>query len=78
MAPAWTEAHQLGRVLVVDDEVELMSALCETLAGHGYDVVGRSSGREALEVLKEQDVDLLLSDLMMPGMDGVRLLPWRR
>lgn len=64
----------LGRVLVVDDEIELMSALCDMLEQRGYQPAGFSSGREVLEVLKEKDFDLLLTDLMMPEMDGITLL----
>jgi signal transduction histidine kinase/DNA-binding response OmpR family regulator len=63
-----------GRLLIVDDEVELKATLCETLAGAGYETVGFSSGDEALKALKEQDFDLILTDLMMPGMDGIELL----
>ena len=63
-----------GRLLIVDDEVELNSALCETLADEGYETVGASNGAEGLKALEKQDFDLLLSDLMMPGMDGIQLL----
>ena len=64
----------LGRLLIVDDEVELMNALCETLTEENYEVVGRTSGREGLGALEAQTFDMLLSDLMMPGMDGIQLL----
>lgn len=65
---------QLGRVLIVDDEVELMTVLCETLLDQGYDAVGQASAGEALKLLQKQDIDLLLCDLMMPEMDGITLL----
>jgi DNA-binding NtrC family response regulator len=58
----------------VDDEVELKNALCETLADEGYETVGAGSGPEGLHALARQEFDLLLSDLMMPGMDGLQLL----
>ncbi len=65
---------KLGRLLIVDDEVELMNALCETLADQNYETVGANTPREGLKLLAEQEFDLLLSDLMMPGMDGIQLL----
>ena len=63
-----------GRLLIVDDEVELKNALCETLADEGYETVGAINGAEGLKALEKQDFDLLLCDLMMPGMDGIQLL----
>ena len=66
--------HKVGRLIIVDDEAELMTALCEILTGHGYETAGYTSGAEALAKLKEQDFDLLLTDLMMPEMDGIELL----
>jgi DNA-binding NtrC family response regulator len=64
----------LGRLLVVDDEVELMNALRDGLNAQGYDTTGVTSGSEALQALAKQPYDLLLSDLMMPEMDGIQLL----
>jgi len=65
---------KLGRIMIVDDEAELMTALCEALAGQGYETTGFTTGADALKVLVEQDYDLLLTDLMMPEMDGIALL----
>jgi PAS domain S-box-containing protein len=67
-------ASSVGRVLIVDDEVELMTALCESLTALGYEALGRTSGHKALALLQEQDIDLLVCDLMMPDMDGMTLL----
>ena len=64
----------LGRLLVVDDETELMSALCDVLKEQGYEVEGYGSGQEALEALKDRTFDVLLTDLMMPEMGGIELL----
>ena len=66
--------HKVGRLVIVDDESELLTTLCEILTDHGYETVGYTSGAEALAKLKEQDFDLLLTDLMMPEMDGIELL----
>jgi signal transduction histidine kinase/DNA-binding response OmpR family regulator len=68
------ERSALGRLLIVDDEIFMMNALCDTLAGQGYEVAGYPAGKEALEALEAGEFDLLLTDLMMPGMDGITLL----
>jgi len=62
------------RVLIADDEVAQMQALCDTLAGEGFAPTGVTSGADALLALRDTDFELLLTDLMMPGMDGVELL----
>ena len=64
----------VGKILVVDDEPKLRSVLVESLQKHGYEVTGCGSGRNALAELRERDFDLLLTDLMMPEMDGIALL----
>jgi PAS domain S-box-containing protein len=64
----------LGKVLIVDDEVELKNVLVEALTAHGYEAVGFTSGEKALAVLREQPYDVLLTDLMMPGIDGITLV----
>src|SRR5688572_543160 len=63
-----------ARILIVDDEIAQMQALCTTLADHGYITVGCSSGAAALQALRETEFDLLLTDLTMPEMDGIALL----
>lgn len=64
----------LARLLVVDDEVAQMRALCETLQDLGYAAHGCVRAREALEALRRGEFDLLLTDLAMPEMDGIALL----
>lgn len=63
-----------ARLLVVDDETRLMIALCNTLRDEGYDVTGVTSGAEALKRIGGGQFDVLLTDLMMPEMDGIALL----
>jgi two-component system, sensor histidine kinase and response regulator len=62
------------RLLIVDDEAAQMTALCNTLEDQGYVTTGFTSANEALAVLRGQEFDLLLTDLMMPEMDGIALL----
>jgi signal transduction histidine kinase len=63
-----------GRLLIVDDEPAQMRALSTTLENEGYFVAGFTSGKQALEQLRQQSFDLLLTDLTMPEMDGITLL----
>jgi signal transduction histidine kinase len=63
-----------ARLLIVDDEAAQMRALCDTLGQEGYSTSGFTSGREALTALREQPFDLLLTDLMMPEIDGITLI----
>lgn len=67
-------AAPLARLLVVDDEAPLMGALRRTLQDEGYEVVGVTSGAEAMAALRETPFDLLMVDLMMPEMDGIAVL----
>jgi two-component system response regulator AtoC len=62
---------KLGRLLIVDDEAELLAALCETLADENYDTVGAPNGEEGLRRVQSERFDLVVTDLMMPGIDGV-------
>ena len=63
-----------ARLLIVDDEAAQMTALCTTLQMAGYETVGFSSATQALATLRSQQFDLLLTDMMMPEMDGIALL----
>jgi CheY-like chemotaxis protein len=63
-----------ARLLIVDDEVAQMRALCDTLGSEGYAPQGFSSARQALNALRAGEFDLLLTDLMMPEMDGIALI----
>ncbi|HEX7529538.1 MAG TPA: response regulator, partial [Pyrinomonadaceae bacterium] len=64
----------IGKILVVDDEVELKNILVEALASRGYETAGSTSGEEALAALRGEAFDVLLTDLMMPEMDGITLV----
>jgi DNA-binding NtrC family response regulator len=69
-----TPPARTGRLLVVDDEVELMRALCESLREEGFEPTGLSDPADAPDALRAGEFDVLLSDLMMPGTDGITLL----
>ncbi|MEZ0123645.1 MAG: response regulator [Candidatus Reddybacter sp.] len=60
-------------ILVVDDEIALLNLSSELLRQQGYKVIPVASGQQALEVLKSTPANLLLSDVIMPEMDGYQL-----
>lgn len=68
------EAADQGRLLVVDDEVEIREMLRRHFRFLGYQVETANDGKEALEKLNQSRFDLVITDLMMPGMDGMELL----
>ena len=63
------------RILVVDDDERVLFVLRRTLLAfqNGYEIVTALDGREALNKAKEVPFDLLITDLKMPGMDGITL-----
>ena len=75
-SPMGTEraADSKGRILVVDDEVNARTALAELLAEEGYVVESAADAFKALGKVAEFSPDLVLTDLKMPGMDGLQLL----
>lgn len=62
------------RVLLVDDEPNVLKALARTLRQDSMEILTAPSGAEALELMRAQPVDLLISDMRMPGMSGAELL----
>src|SRR3954467_15409563 len=63
-----------GRILIVDDDPTGRSTLAELLRDEGYAVETAADGFKALPKLEEQAPDLVLTDLHMPGMDGLELM----
>ncbi len=63
-------------ILVVDDDPALLSSLQEILEAEGYEVTAAADGESGLRHLKEQAFDLVLSDLALPGLDGMELLQY--
>ena len=62
------------RVLVCEDDQVQRDVICAILAKAGYDVGSAPSGKDAVESLRDEPYDLLLTDMRMPGMDGLELL----
>ena len=71
--PADAKNHR-PRVMIVDDERMNRDILEVMLAPEGYQLVTASSGEEALDLVREQPPDLILLDIMMPGLDGYQVV----
>jgi DNA-binding response OmpR family regulator len=63
----------LATLLVVDDNKGVLDFLILLLSKHGYKTIGANGGIECLEIVRRQPVDLIISDVMMPAMDGLQL-----
>ncbi|MBI5184579.1 MAG: sigma-54-dependent Fis family transcriptional regulator [Nitrospinae bacterium] len=69
-----TPPMNLPRVLIVDDEEVILSSLSDFLRHEEWDVVCANLGEEALKKLELEDIELVITDINMPGMDGLTLL----
>ncbi|KGO34424.1 MAG: sigma-54 dependent transcriptional regulator [Desulfoprunum sp.] len=61
-------------ILIVDDEPNYLIVMSELLRDEGFEVFTASNGREGLQVVKDVDLDLVITDMQMPEMDGMQLL----
>ena len=62
------------RILIVDDDAEMVRLVCEELARHGFDILPARSGAEGLQMLRDQPVDVVVTDLRMQDIDGMEIL----
>lgn len=62
----------MAKILVCDDDKEIVEAIEIYLTQDGHQVLEAYDGIEAVEILKKESVDLLIMDIMMPRMDGIR------
>ena len=72
--PSTQASHPRGRILVVDDQRNMRASTAMLLDTEGYEVFQAATGDEALKVLSENRVELMLTDLKMEPMDGLTLL----
>ncbi len=63
----------MAKILVAEDEESVRSFVCRALEGEGHEVKGVPDGSEALRALSEERYDLLVTDIVMPGLDGIAL-----
>ena len=61
-------------ILIIEDEQLITKSLNRLLRKEGYNVAITNSGREALEKIKSEDFDLIVSDIRMPGLDGIETI----
>ena len=69
-----TTARGIARVLAVDDDQDVRRLLQDALTMEGYDVALAADGAEAVAAIRTQPPDVIVLDLMMPSIDGLRLL----
>ena len=69
---------EIENILVVDDEEAIREVVSTMLETKGYNCTAVSNGRAAQEQIKKCTPDLVLSDMIMPEMDGIKLLEWLR
>ncbi len=62
-----------GKILLAEDDPDMRRFLAKALQGAGFDVVSFDNGRDAYDRLREEPFELLLTDIVMPEMDGIEL-----
>ena len=65
-----------ARILVVDDEANVRLLLAGEISDRGHEVAAVSDGAEAMEEMGQANFDVVLTDIRMPGMDGIALTEW--
>ena len=63
-----------AKILIVDDEKAIRESVSLVLSEEGHETDVAASGQEALEILNQDNIDVLITDLKMPGMDGMELV----
>ncbi len=66
----------MANILVVEDDEFFRKAICELLIKKGHSTLEAPHGRAAVEIISLQDFDIVISDIQMPGMNGIELLEW--
>ena len=68
------EQRKASHILVIDDEEIIRNLLTDVLTESGYEVVAVAGAEEAMEKVKEAPFEVVITDLMMPGMNGIEVL----
>ena len=64
----------MARILVIDDDEQVLDMLYESLTREGYDVLKASNGEQGLKLYREESVDLIITDLIMPKKEGIETI----
>lgn len=64
----------MARILVIDDNSALREAVCELLQQAGYETVSLTTGRRAAQIHRAEPVQLIITDIFMPDMDGLEII----
>ena len=64
----------MASILVIEDEIEIQRLLSNLLEGEGYQVFEASEGGEGIRLYREKQIDLIITDLLMPGKEGIETI----
>jgi CheY-like chemotaxis protein len=72
----WSDQKRItmANILVIDDEPDVRDSIAKVLGREGYDVVAANDANHGLELLEQMHFDILITDVIMPGMDGVQAI----
>ena len=64
----------MARILVIEDDKDIRDLLKDILEGEGYHVIMAADGNEGIKLCREETVDLVITDILMPGKDGIETI----
>ena len=64
----------MARILIIDDDLSIQQLFKQFLSGEDHNVLSASNGKEGLRLMKQQKPDLIITDIMMPEMDGLEVV----
>lgn len=64
----------MTHILIIDDDLQILDMLSQTLEREGYEVITASDGKEGLRLYRENPVDLIITDIIMPGKEGIETI----
>ena len=64
----------MARILIIDNDVQILNMLRQTLEREGYDVLKASNGKQGIRLHREEPVDLIITDIIMPEKEGIETI----